>query len=86
MTGSSCPNSALSVKSTSTGNNELREEEGENFQLGLPMVCIPSNPEQIFNAYDHSRKVPGFIWTHELKEKHIDWIINYKCNQDYWEK
>ena len=30
-----CEDASLSVKSTSVGNNELREEEGENFQLGL---------------------------------------------------
>tara|TARA_B000000565_G_scaffold104539_1_gene78185 strand:- start:439 stop:1671 length:1233 start_codon:yes stop_codon:yes gene_type:complete len=58
----------------------------ENFQLGLPMVCIPSNSEQLFNAYDHSRKIPGFDYTFELTKKHIEWLINFKKNTYYWKK
>tara|TARA_Y100000389_G_scaffold201835_1_gene245511 strand:- start:10090 stop:11184 length:1095 start_codon:yes stop_codon:yes gene_type:complete len=53
----------------------------ENFYLKLPMICIPSNAEQLYNAYDHSRKVPGFKWTYELSKKHIDWIINFKYSE-----
>ena len=58
----------------------------ENFQLGLPMICIPSNSEQLFNAYDHSRKIPGFDYTFELTQKHILWLINFKKNKYYWKK
>jgi len=58
----------------------------ENFQLGLPMVCIPSNSEQLFNAYDHSRKIPGFNYTFELTKTHIEWLINFKKNKNYWKK
>jgi len=58
----------------------------ENFQLGLPMVCIPSNSEQLFNAYDHTRKIPGFDFTFELTKKHIEWLIHFKKDTLYWEK
>lgn len=58
----------------------------ENFQLSLPMICIPSNVEQLFNAYDHSEKVPGFKWTYNITKKDIDWLINFKYSKDYWKK
>lgn len=58
----------------------------ENFKLGLPMICIPSNSEQLFNAYDHARKIPGFKWTHDLNYDHIEWIITFDYSKEYWEK
>lgn len=58
----------------------------ENFQFGLPMICIPSNPEQLFNAYDHSRKIPGFFWTFNLDKTHIDKLINFEYTDEYWKK
>tara|TARA_B100001173_G_scaffold175084_1_gene151064 strand:- start:5857 stop:7116 length:1260 start_codon:yes stop_codon:yes gene_type:complete len=58
----------------------------ENFQLCLPMLCIPSNVEQLFNAYDHSEKVPGFKWTFKITKNDINWLINFKYSKDYWEK
>ena len=58
----------------------------ENFKLSLPMICIPSNSEQLFNAYDHERKVPGFLWTHQLNSNHIDWIINFNYSTEDLEK
>ena len=56
----------------------------ENFLLGLPMICIPSNSEQLFNAYDHSRKIPGFTWTFQLKQSDIEWLVNFEYTHDYW--
>ena len=50
------------------------------------MICIPSNVEQLFNAYDHSEKVPGFKWTYNVTKKDIDWLINFKYSKDYWKK
>jgi len=58
----------------------------ENFQLSLPMICIPSNVEQLFNAYDHTKKVPGFKWTYNVTDTDIDWLINFKYSEDYWKK
>lgn len=58
----------------------------ENFKMGLPMVCVPSNAEQAYNGYDHSRKIPGFKWDYCLKKEHIDWLINFKRNDLYWKK
>ena len=58
----------------------------ENFKIGLPMVCIPSNAEQAYNAYDHSRKIPGFKWTYSLNKNHIQWLINFKRTHSYWKK
>ena len=58
----------------------------ENFQLGLPMICIPSNSEQLFNAYDHVRKIPGFDYTFELTKEHIEWLINFKKDKLYWKR
>ena len=58
----------------------------ENFQLCLPMLCIPSNVEQLFNAYDHNEKVPGFKWTFKITKNDINWLINFKYSKDYWEK
>tara|TARA_Y100000739_G_C20613750_1_gene470497 strand:+ start:6393 stop:7592 length:1200 start_codon:yes stop_codon:yes gene_type:complete len=58
----------------------------ENFKIGLPMVCIPSNAEQAYNAYDHSRKISGFKWTYSLNKNHIQWLINFKRTHSYWKK
>jgi uncharacterized protein (TIGR00661 family) len=58
----------------------------ENFQLGLPMICIPSNSEQLFNAYDHVRKIPGFDYTFELTKEHIEWLIKFKKDKLYWKR
>ena len=58
----------------------------ETFLLGLPMVCIPSNSEQLFNAYDHSRKIPGFKWAYNLNKEHISWLVEFKHTNDYWLK
>ena len=58
----------------------------ENFQAALPMLCIPSNPEQIFNALDHSNKIPGFFWTMKLKLSNLFDLFNFEYNTDYWIK
>jgi hypothetical protein len=58
----------------------------ENFKIGLPMVCIPSNAEQAYNAYDHSRKISGFKWTYSLNKNHIQWLINFKRTHSYWKR
>lgn len=58
----------------------------ETFLLAIPMVCIPSNPEQLFNAYDHSRKIPGFHWTYDLEDKHINQLLDFEYSTDYWLK
>tara|TARA_Y100000389_G_scaffold197042_1_gene230902 strand:- start:1331 stop:2605 length:1275 start_codon:yes stop_codon:yes gene_type:complete len=58
----------------------------EFFQLGLPMICVPSNPEQVFNAYDHITKIPGFHWTKKITKDDIDNIIYFDRNEDYWKK
>jgi len=58
----------------------------ENFKLSIPMICIPSNSEQLFNAYDHERKIPGFLWTHQLNSDHIEWLVNFNYSTEYLEK
>ncbi len=58
----------------------------ENFKIGLPMVCIPSNAEQAYNAYDHSRKIAGFKWTYSINKNHIQWLINFKRTHSYWKR
>lgn len=58
----------------------------ENFQLGLPMLAIPMNPEQLFNAYDHSRKIPGFYWSKSITETDVKKILNFEYTDKYWEK
>ena len=50
------------------------------------MICIPSNSEQLFNAYDHVRKIPGFDYTFELTKEHIEWLIKFKKNKLYWKR
>ena len=50
------------------------------------MVCIPSNSEQLFNRYDHSRKIPGFKWTYDVTVDTIKWLIEFKYTKQYWKK
>lgn len=58
----------------------------ENFQLAIPMLCLPMNPEQLYNAFDHSRKIPGFFWTFKIEKSDIENILNFEYNQEYWRK
>lgn len=58
----------------------------ETCLLGIPLLCIPTNSEQLFNAYDHSRKIPGFTWSLKLNRLSIENIVNFQYTEEYWEK
>lgn len=56
----------------------------ENFMMGISMLCVPSNSEQLFNAIDHEKKILGFFWSFEITKSNIEKLFEFEYDENYW--